>query len=125
MEFFAVRDNMTSLNPIQPDPSVRQNENPSTVVGRATGEVFSRLIDDLFESRHPKSRKDVIAAEQAKADYLRKLALITSMVEQAQNSWKSAAGGPDGVSAQRESQYLFLKSKLQQISNPGGNSQVV
>lgn len=116
---------MASLNPIQPDPLVRQQENPSTIVSSATGETFSRLIDDLFESRHPKSKKAVIAAEQAKADYYRKLALITSMVEQAQNSWKSATGSPDGVSDQKESEYLFLRSKLQQISNPGGSSQVI
>jgi hypothetical protein len=121
----AVRDFMEPLNPIKPDPVVRQKEDPSASVGRVTGEAFSRLVDDLFESRHPKSKRDVIAMEQAKADYYRKLALISSMVEQAQNSWKSAVGGPDGVSTQRESAYSFLKSKLQQISNPGGNSQVV
>lgn len=113
------------MSPISPIQSQPKSENPVAASGTSTTETFGRLIDFLMDTAHPKNPKAAIDAEEARVEYMRKLAFVSGLVEQAQINMKSVAGTPGGLISQKEADFFFLESKLRQISIPGGNSQVI
>lgn len=99
-----------------------------SAVGDPVAAAFEDLIDQLVLRGHSKSSfpsPGAIEAQQKLADFRRKLALLSGMMEQAQiamNGQKPLAGG---LSTSAEENYFFVKSELARVGLPGEVNDIV
>jgi ABC-type transporter Mla subunit MlaD len=100
-----------------------------SAAGDPVASTFEELIDQLVLSTAPRSSASVsqtaIEAQEKVEDFMRKLALLTGMMEQAQiamNAQKPLPGGLPNLAAQ---EYYFVRSELARVGLPGAVPEVV
>ncbi len=140
-------DPFSAVNSISPTSASQTAEllaasgNPSAAPSSETADLlsasgdplaasFTDLINGLLTPGIPPSSgsgpsEAQILAQQANEEFLRKLALLSGMMEQAQRAMDAQKPLPGGLPTPAASEYYFVKSQLAQVGLPGEVTGVV
>lgn len=119
-------DPISSIPPISSASS--QTAALLSAVGDPVAASFESLIDQLVlqgASKNPGPSQGAIEAQQKNSDFLRKLALLTGMMEQAQIAMNGQKPLPGGLPNPSAEEYFFVRSELGQVGLPGAICDVV
>ena len=120
-------DPISNISPIQP-LSGAQTASLLSVVGDPVAAAFEDLIDQLVLKGPSKSSalsQSAIEAQQKVADFRRKLALLSGMLEQAQIAMGGEKPLPGGLPSPAAAEYFFVRSELARVGLPGEVNDIV
>lgn len=123
------------MNPVSPIASTSSSSNTSAQAAdllSALGDPVSATFEDLIgqlvlQGPSPSSgvSQNAILAQQKIADFQRKLALLSGMMEQARIAMDGQKPMPGGLPTPAAEDYYFVRSELAQVGLPGAVNDVV
>lgn len=99
-----------------------------SAVGDPVAAAFADLIDQLVARTSPKEpgpSQGAIQAQEKIAEFQRKLALLTGMMEQAQIAMNGEKPLPGGLPTPAAEEYYFVRSELARVGLPGAIGDIV
>ena len=111
--------NISSLS----TPSSSQTADLLSAVGDPVAASFEDLLDQLVLSQIPQPSsvpsQNAIEAQEKIEGFMRKLALLTGMMEQAQIAMDAQKPLPGGLPNPAAQEYYFIRSELARVGLPG------
>jgi len=115
------------MNPIQATSPISSTASSQTAellsaVGDPVAAAFANLLDQMVSVEVTQSSvtsQNAIEAQEKIEDFMRKLALLSSMMEQAQIAMDAQKPLPGGLPNPAAQEYYFIRSELARVGLPG------
>jgi hypothetical protein len=122
-------DSISPITAASPN-SAAQTADLLSASGDPLAASFTDLMNDLLtpnlpQSSSPGPSEAQILAQQSNEEFLQKLALLSSMMEQAQTVMDAQKPLPGGLPNPAAQNYYFFRSELSQVGLPGAVPDVV